>query len=142
MRKLIYLITLLFLTRPVFALDQASLLDIANKLFGHKDYTTAIKIYKDLSNQGYAAAQFHLGMTYANGIEIKQDYHQAVFWYRKAADQGYARAQYNLGAMHAKGKGVRKDNKTAKEWYGKSCDNGNQFGCDLYRELHEKENNK
>ena len=49
------------------------------------------------AEQGFAAAQYNLGLMYANGQGVHQDDAQAVRWYRKAAEQGYAKAQYNLG---------------------------------------------
>jgi TPR repeat protein len=56
--------------------------------------------------QGYAKAQYNLGVMYANDKGVLKDAKQAVYWYQKAADQGQAKAQYNLGVMYANGKGV------------------------------------
>ena len=47
--------------------------------------------------QGDAAAQFNLGLMYAQGRGVAQDYGVAASWYRKAADQGNADAQGVLG---------------------------------------------
>ena len=88
--------------------------------------------------QGNAAAQYNLGVMYANGEGVPKDDAQAVQWYRKAAEQGDAKAQYNLGVMYANGLGVRQNYKIAKEWFGKACDNGIQLGCDAYRELNQQ----
>ena len=54
------------------------------------------------AGQGYAKAQFNLGLMYYNGQGVRQDYTQAVQWYRKAAEQGLADAQYNLGVAYEK----------------------------------------
>ncbi len=89
------------------------------------------------AEQGYAKAQFNLGLMYDSGRGVHQDYAQAVQWYRKAAEQGLAEAQYNLGVMYAKGEGVRQNYKIAKEWFGKACDNGLQQGCKAYRVLNQ-----
>ena len=59
------------------------------------------------AEQGYAKAQFNLGLMYDSGRGVRQDYTKAVQWYRKAAEQGLADAQYNLGVAYVKGKGVR-----------------------------------
>ena len=67
-----------------------------------QDYAEAVKWYRLAAEQGYAAAQFNLGVGYANGEGVPQDYAEAVKWYRLAAEQGYAAAQYNLGVMHDK----------------------------------------
>ena len=53
--------------------------------------------------QGNAAAQYNLGVMYANGEGVPKDDAQAVQWYRKAAEQGDAKAQYKLGVMDANG---------------------------------------
>ncbi len=87
------------------------------------------------AEQGFAAAQYNLGVMYDNGQGVRQDDAQAVQWYRKAAEQGIAEAQYNLGVMYDNGQGVRQNYKIAKEWFGKACDNGLQQSCDAYRTL-------
>ncbi len=63
------------------------------------DYAAALKEWKPLAEQGYAAAQFNLGAMYDNGQGVPQDDAQAVQWYRLAAEQGMAEAQNNLGVM-------------------------------------------
>jgi TPR repeat protein len=42
--------------------------------------------YKKAANQGYAEAQFNLGIAYTIGKGVLKDYKQAVYWYQKAAD--------------------------------------------------------
>ena len=76
------------------------------------------------AEQGYAKAQFNLGLMYYNGQGVRQDYTQAVQWYRKAAEQGDAEAQYNLGVMYYDGQGVRKDYVEAVKWYRKAAEQG------------------
>ena len=71
------------------------------------DYQTAFKLWLPMAEQGYAGAQFNLGVMYENGDGIKQDDFEAVKWYRKAAEQGYAGAQFNLGVMYANGKPIQ-----------------------------------
>ena len=61
------------------------------------------------ADQGYAAAQFNLGVRYDEGEGVPQDDEEAVRWYRLAADQGDADAQFNLGTMYAEGQGVPQD---------------------------------
>ena len=68
------------------------------------------------AEQGNAAAQFNLGVMYANGEGVRQDYAQALVWYRKAAEQGYAPAQFNLGGMYDTGRGVPQDYVEAHMW--------------------------
>jgi len=84
------------------------------------DYAQAIVWFRKAADQGYAAAQYNLGVSYAAG----QDYVQAVVWWRKAADQGYAAAQYNLGAVYDTGQGVPQDHAQAIVWFRKAADQG------------------
>lgn len=74
-----------------------------------KDFSTALRIFKELGGQGHARAQFNLGLMYENGDGVEQDYGNARSWYREAARNGDPRAQYNLGLMHMRGKGVVQD---------------------------------
>ena len=70
-----------------------------------------------VAEQGFADAQYSLGVMYDNGRGVIQDYKEAVKWYRKAAEQGYANAQHNLGWMYEKGKGVTQNNVYAHMWF-------------------------
>ena len=64
-----------------------------------QDYIKAVEWYQRAAEQGYAAAQYHLGVMYDNGQGVKQDYIKAVEWYQKAAEQGHAEAQFNLDLL-------------------------------------------
>jgi len=90
-----------------------------------KDEVEAVKWYRKAADQGYAAAQFNLGLMYEYGRGVAKDEVEAVKWYRKAADQGYAAAQFNLGFMYKYGRGVAKDEVEAVKWYRKAADQGN-----------------
>ena len=73
------------------------------------------------AEQGFAAAQYNLGLMYANGQGVRQDYAEAVRWFRKTAEQGLAKAQYNLGLSYAQGQGVSQDYVQAVRWYRKAA---------------------
>ncbi|TXJ04161.1 MAG: sel1 repeat family protein [Acinetobacter sp.] len=88
------------------------------------DYQTAFKEWKPLAEQGYASAQFNLGIMYDNGQGIAQNYTQALYWYNKAAAQGYASAQYNLALMYSNGRGVPQNYTQAVTWYKKAAEQG------------------
>jgi TPR repeat protein len=77
------------------------------------DYTTALRYWRPLADQGNAEAQSWIGFMYANGQGVPLDYAAAMTWYRKAAGQAYAKAQYNIGTMYDKGEGVPKDSSSA-----------------------------
>ena len=80
------------------------------------DYEAALKEFRQLAEQGDAAAQYNLGMMYRNGKGVPPDYAEAVKWYRKASEQGQAYAQYNLGVMYRDGRGVPQDYVQAYLW--------------------------
>ena len=73
-----------------------------------------------------AAAQFALGLMYANGEGVPQDFTAAVTWYRQAAETGFPDAQYNLGTLYGSGKGVPRDYVTAHMWLNLAAGAGNQ----------------
>lgn len=78
------------------------------------------------AEQGYADAQFNLGLMYANGEGVEKDMAQAVELFKKAAEQGHVDAQNNLGAMYFTGEGVDRDEKKAIEWFEKAAVQGNE----------------
>lgn len=82
------------------------------------------------AEQGYADAQFNLGLMYANGEGVSQDMEQAAELFKKAAEQGHVDAQNNLGAMYFTGEGVARDEKKAIEWFEKAAAQGNQEARD------------
>ena len=91
-----------------------------------KDYTTALKVFRSLANQGNATAQFKLGSMYARGEGVPQNYTTTVKWYTLAAKQGHEAAQFNLGWMYENGQGVTRNDKTAVKWYRLSAGQGVQ----------------
>ena len=92
---------------------------------------TAVKWYTLAAEQGYARAQFNLGLMYDEGKGVLQDYKTAVKWYTLAAEQGFARAQSNLGLMYGLGQGVKKDYVYAHMWGNIAASNGNENGGKL-----------
>jgi TPR repeat protein len=82
-----------------------------------QDYAEAVTWYRKAAEQGYAVAQYALGVGYDRGQGVPQDDAEAVTWYRKAAEQGYADAQNNLGNIYNAGRGVPQDFVQAHKWY-------------------------
>ena len=92
------------------------------------DYTTALKEWTSLAEQGDAKAQFNVGIMYDNGQGVLQDYKTAAKWYILSAEQGNAEAQYNLGVMYALGQGVIEDKVYAHMWGNILNSNGHEDG--------------
>ena len=91
---------------------------------GPQDHVEAARCYRLAAVQGFAEAQFNLGVMYNNGRGVPQDDAEAVRWYRLAAEQGDADAQYSLGVMYRGGRGVSQDATEAVLWYRLAADQG------------------
>jgi TPR repeat protein len=76
-----------------------------------QDYTTALKEWRPLAEQGNSVVQFIFGEMYRQGLGVTKDYKEAMKWFRLAAEKGNADAQTNLGLMYASGDGVVQDYK-------------------------------
>jgi uncharacterized protein len=76
----------------------------------------------EAAEQGFAPAQFNLGMMYDLEEGVEQNYTESARWYRKAAEQGLAPAQFNLGIKYENGEGVAQDSTEAATWYRKAAD--------------------
>ena len=77
------------------------------------------------AEQGYADAQFNLGLMYANGEGVEVDTSKAVELFKQAAEQGNVDAQNNLAAMYYTGEGVDRDVDKAMAWFEKAAEQGN-----------------
>jgi TPR repeat protein len=99
--------------------------DDASAAYEQGDYATAYRLIKPLAEQGYAKAQYNLGVLYNKGVGVPQDYTEAMKWYRKAAEQGLADAQYNLGVMYHEGEGIPQDYAEGLNWFRKAAEQGN-----------------
>ena len=74
--------------------------------------------------QGFADAQYQLGMLYESGSGVTRNLAEAVRWYRKAAEQGHAGAQFRLGECCYWGLGMQPDRAEAVKWYRKAAEQG------------------
>jgi len=92
--------------------------------YNRGDYTTALRLWRPLANQGATEAQYNIALMYDGGIGVKQDSAEAANWYRAAANKGYAPAQYNLGVMYGKGEGVKADSAESIKWYRIAANQG------------------
>ena len=51
-----------------------------------QDYAEAVKWYRKAAEQGFAEAQYNLGVMYAKGEGVRQNYKIAKKWFGKACD--------------------------------------------------------
>ena len=66
------------------------------------DYAEAVKWYRLAADQGYARAQFFLGIMYDEGNGVLQDYVEAHKWYNIASANGHENAGNLRDAIAAK----------------------------------------
>jgi TPR repeat protein len=93
-----------------------------------KSDTEAFKFFLLAAEQGFAEAQFSVGMMHklgqgsgGGGSQCQSDDAEASSWFRKAAAQGHCEAQFSLGCMHESGKGgCVQSFKQAEQWYRRS----------------------
>jgi localization factor PodJL len=74
---------------------------------------------------GNPAAEYEIGVRFAEGRGVPANMELAVQWLERAANQGLAPAQYRLGSLYEKGQGVKKDLEKARTLYLAAADKGN-----------------
>ena len=89
--------------------------------YDRANYSTALKVWLPLAQQGEPAAQTYGGEIFEKGLGVPSDYAAAAEWYRRAAERGYSRAAINLGNLFEQGLGVPKDPAQALSWYRRAA---------------------
>lgn len=87
-----------------FLEEQAGL--SATNLQPQVHFNQARSLYQKAAEQGHAAATYHLGRIYGQGIVVKQSFSKAIQYHRQAASLGQPHAQFSLGACYELGRGV------------------------------------
>jgi TPR repeat protein len=88
--------TILFCITFLAAAD----LESAKRAYHEKDYSTAVKEFTALAEQGNAEGQLILGKMYMMGQGVPKDSDQAIKWLKASAVQGNADAQFFLGSIY------------------------------------------
>lgn len=97
----------------------------ADKLKPSDDHAVeAIKWYRRAADQGFALAQYKLGVSYRHGRGVPVDINEATKWYRRLGEQGLIFSQDALCKMYAYGSGVRQDYSEAVMWCHKAAEQG------------------
>jgi TPR repeat protein len=92
------------------------------QFYRETNYVAALEWTRKAADQGYAGAQYSLGVQYHEGnYGVEKNYSLAVEWHRKAAEQGLADSQNNLGVLYLHGNGVEQSYTFAVEWYRKAA---------------------
>lgn len=98
--------------------------ETANAAAAVGDYESAVPIWRELSEAGFARSQHNLGNSYYNGWIIKQDKQKALEWYQRAAEQGIAMSQMRLCYFYLTGEIVAVDYDKAYSLCLKSSEQG------------------
>lgn len=104
--KLLITLLLIFVAPLSRAQSLEERMRTAAGAYEHRDFSTAIAIWRPLAEQGNAEAQTLLGAMYWRGEGVQRNHHEAAKWYLRAAEQGYARAQNDIGFMYGFGEGI------------------------------------
>ena len=72
------------------------------------DLSKAFELLQRASELGSAAAHYHLGSSYKNGIEVVMDKKKAVHHWQIAAIMGNTHARYNLGAAECENRNYQR----------------------------------
>ena len=67
--------------------SQADVFEDGLNAFGGQKYKKAYQIWKPLAERGNAAAQYYMGVMFANGQGVKRNYIVAYAWYSVAAEE-------------------------------------------------------
>ncbi len=117
MRTILFVLLALMMTVPVYADDVQDGFDASMR----GDYKTAFEKWKPLAEQGYASAQYNLGVMYDNGQGVAQDYIQAHMWFNIAGANGYEDGRKNRDIIEKRmtPDQIAEAQKLAREWMEK-----------------------
>ena len=65
---------------------------LATAYYLEENYTQAIEWHTKSANQGYAEAEYNLGVMYYNGQGVSKNLNTAKQWFAKACENGYTKA--------------------------------------------------
>ena len=108
------IILVLIAVGPIVAF--AATIEEAKAATGRKDYSLAMRLWRELADQGNPLALFPVGLLYQNGWGVAKDEAEAVRWFLRAAQQGNEGAQEALYYAYNSGKGAPQDFAEAAKW--------------------------
>jgi TPR repeat protein len=86
------------------------------------DFTRAIGLWQQASEQGNLVARFNLGMAHEMGWGVARNPIEAVRWYLSAAHAGDVLSMAKLGNVFSEGTLVERDYNAAAKWYTMAAD--------------------
>ena len=108
------LVSLIFLLLSSFAaLSQGNDLERGIFELNRGEFHAAIEQFRPLVAEGYAPAQYQMGVVYKQGHGVPKDGMKALSLFELAAKQNYSDAQFELALIYGEGKLVKQDLKKA-----------------------------
>jgi hypothetical protein len=96
-----------------------------------------IAYFRNRAGAGDAAAQYALGVLYAQGDGVAQNYPSAASWFRKAASGGIVNAE-DLAALYGRGLVTPQDFVVAAYWYRNAAERGVEAAAMMLALLYER----
>ncbi len=117
--------TLVFLVLTLFStLSQGDNLERGIYELNRGEFHAAIEQFRPLVAEGYAPAQYQMGIVYQKGYGVPKDGMKALALFELAAQQNDSDAQFELALIYGEGKLVKKDLKKAYNLTLKSAKKG------------------
>jgi uncharacterized protein len=73
---------------------------------------------------GDARAEYHVGMSYLQGVDVSKDTNESIKWFRRAAEQGDTQSVFMLGRIYEMGLGVPFSYGEALKWFRQAANQG------------------
>jgi len=106
--------TLFFLLLSTFSsTSQGNDLELGIYELNRGEFHAAIEQFRPLVAEGYAPAQYQMGVVYQKGYGVAKDGMKALELFELAAKQNYSDAQFELALIYSQGKLVKQDLKKA-----------------------------
>ena len=117
--------TLVFLVLTLFStLSQGDNLERGIYELNRGEFHAAIEQFRPLVAEGYAPAQYQMGVVHQKGYGVPKDGMKALALFELAAKQNYSDAQFELALIYNEGKLVKQDMKKAYSLTHKAAKKG------------------
>jgi S1-C subfamily serine protease len=113
-----------FLSVSAFGSALAGSFEDGKVAYDRGDYTTALRLWSPLAEQGTTQAQYYLALMYATGRGVVRDPARARTIYRYCADAGNELCQNNLGTALLRGTGGPVDKVLAVRYFSLAAEKG------------------
>ena len=117
--------TLIFLLASSFSTpSQGNDLERGIYELNRGEFHAAIEQFRPLVAEGYAPAQYQMGIVYQRGYGVTKDGMKAFELFELSANQNYSDAQFELALIYSEGKLVKQDLKKAYQLMLKAAKKG------------------